>query len=235
MITYYIGREGPVHWELNRKTHILSFEGEGALPDFHPFHENLPSWMPLKEQVHEVHMGEGITHIGDYAFYPYDYGVFSKMRSRLHRIVFPFSLESIGKFAFRANNRLQYIDLRGHSELRSIEEYAFASCFQAKGVDLSGCERLGYIDRHAFWACDELSYINLERCFSLSVDILQSLRNEIPLHIPIIMPNGKVWCDESSFLSPNYKECRIYLKGTRLQDSCPYGPYTKDERNSTPA
>ena len=70
MIIYFIGQEGPVHWELNRNAHILSFKGEGALPNFHPFRGKLPAWMPLKEQVHEVRIGEGITRIGHYAFYP---------------------------------------------------------------------------------------------------------------------------------------------------------------------
>lgn len=217
-MTLYVGQEGGLRWEFRRKTHVLMIEGEGPLPDFSPFEERLPNWMSLHEQIHEIRLSEGIVGIGDYSFYPFDHGVYSSMKSKLHRVVFPSTLEFIGCSAFRANVRLQAIDLSNCTNLQSIEQHAFASCFHAKAVNLSGCVRLEHLSSLAFWACDELDYIDLEGCSSLSEETLRELRRDIPQYVPIIMPNGDISFEGSSQL-PHRKECLVLLGGKWSRDS----------------
>lgn len=216
-MTLYVGQEGGVRWEFRRKTHVLTIEGYGCLPDFSPFEEILPGWMPLHEQIHEIRLSEGITGIGDYSFYPYDHGVYSNMKSKLHRVVFPSTLEFIGQSAFRANTRLQVIDLSRCAKLQSIEQHAFASCFHAKATDLSGCARLKHLSNLSFWACDDLEYIDLEGCSGLSEKTLQEFRCNVPGYIPIIMPNGSISFEGSS-LALNQKECLVLLGGKWSQN-----------------
>ena len=217
MVIVYTGKDNHVSWEFNRKTRVLTLQGNGPIPDFDPFHGKFPKWMNLQSQVCEIHIGEGITRIGDYAFYPYDHGQYIALQSRIHRVIFPFTLESIGRCAFRANTHLHFIDLSGCSRLLSIEPLAFASCFKARGVDLSGCLRLNEISDRAFCGCDELAYINLQGCVSLNDCASQRLRKETPPHIPIVMPNGEVSCCEQS--PPGIqKELRVLLGSALIHD-----------------
>ena len=217
MVIIYTGKDSHVRWELNRKTGVLVLQGNGPVPDFDPFCGRTAGWTSLQSQAHEVHIGEGITRIGDYAFYPYDHGEFFDLQPRLHRVAFPLTLESIGRCAFRANTRLHLIDLSGRSKLRSIGPMAFASCFMAKGVDLSGCIQLSEISEGAFCGCDELAYINLQGCKSLADSVAQRLRKEVPARIPIVMPNGEVSCCEQS--PPDIqKELRIILGSAAARD-----------------
>lgn len=209
MSSIYTGRDGGICWELDRKTRLLNVQGRGAIPDYDPFCGRFPSWLPLRGQIEEARVGEGITRIGNYAFYPYDHGIYSDMRSPLRRVSFPPTLESIGRFAFRANIRLVFFDLSGLVRLEAIEDYAFASCFYARGANLSGCKRLSHVSNTAFWGCDDLSYIDLSGCTSLSDKTLHALRRDIPAHIPIIMPDGKV-CDGLSRGS-NTKKHRVLI------------------------
>lgn len=202
--------ENDIQWELDWRTGILDLKGEGPIPNFYPFLGDFPGWSPLREQVREVRVGQGITRIGTYAFYPHGYGAYANMRAPLCRVIFPPSLESIGRSGFRANAGLPFIDLRGLANLRSIGEYAFACCFGAKAADLGGCMRLEELDPRAFWGCDGLSYINLEGCVSLTDENLQALRKETPPHVPIIMPSGSVSCDGSS-LRGRDGGCRAFL------------------------
>lgn len=194
MIFVYTGRDGCVRWEMHKETHVLEFQGAGPISDFDPFDERFPGWMPLLSQIQEAHIGEGVTRIGDYAFYPYDHGHFYDLQPRLHRVTFPFTLETIGFCAFRANTHIHTIDLSNHTNLRAIDQFAFASCFKAKSVDLSGCTQLRDLSTCAFKGCDELSYLNLQGCTSLSDTTLKILRANIPRHTPIIMPDGRVNC-----------------------------------------
>ena len=221
-MTLYVGQEGGLRWEFRRNTHVLAVEGEGMLPDFNPFEGMLPNWMPLHEQIHEVRLTEGITGIGDYSFYPFDHGVYSSMRSKLLRVAFPSTLEFIGRSAFRANTRLQAINLSNCLSLQSIERHAFASCFHAKAVNLSGCSRLEHLSSLAFWACDELEYIDLKGCSSLSEKTLAELRSSTPRYIPIIMPDGDISFEGCS-LASHRRECLILLGGKWNQDT-PFHP-----------
>lgn len=221
-MTLYVGQEGRLRWEFRRKTHVLTIEGKGSVPDFRPFEERLPNWLSLHEQIHEIRLSEGIIGIGDYSFYPFDHGVYSSMKSKLHRVKFPSTLEFVGRSAFRANARLQVIDLSNCTNLQSIEQHAFASCFHAKAVNLSGCAHLEHLSSLAFWACDELDYIDLEGCSSLSEETLGKLRRDTPQYIPIIMPDGNVSFENSS-LAPHRKECLVLLGG-KWSESSPYRP-----------
>ena len=214
MTTVYVGREGRISWEFNRRTRILDLQGSGSIPSYSPFYGELPGWAALRDQFQEVRIGHGITRIGAYAFYPYDHGIYADMHAPLRRVIFPPTLESIGCSAFRANGSLPIIDLYGLPNLRSIEENAFASCFGAKAIDLGGCARLEELHPRAFWGCDDLTYIDLEDCHSLSRTTLRALRRETPPYIPIVMPDGRVWYDDA-ILDGQERECRVLLGGLR--------------------
>ena len=213
MIMSFFGWEGPFRWELHLPTRILEIEGNGALPDYSPVLGRLPRWMCFADQIREVRVGEGVTGVGLYGFYPYDHGAYGKRRPSLERAVLPSSLESIGHSAFRANTRLRSIDLGGLASLREIGPHAFSSCIRAREADLSGCANLEKVDGSAFWGCDGLAYVDLTGCFSLTDDALASLREGIPHHVPLVMPNGRILSAGDSPSGPDPMGCRILFSG----------------------
>ena len=62
-----------VKWSLDDET--LTIKGEGMMNDFeNPTNSNstLPSWNPYKKYIKHLVIEDGVTYVGDYAFYGYD-------------------------------------------------------------------------------------------------------------------------------------------------------------------
>ena len=106
-------------WKLD-DTDTLTISGSGEMPDFPANGEEAPwSGFGYRKLVVE----EGITHIGDYAFYG---------SPTLESVEFPLSLTSIGGYAFCACSELAG-ELVLPEQLESIGTYAFSSCASLTG------------------------------------------------------------------------------------------------------
>ncbi len=106
-----------------------------------------------------ITLHEGITRIGDYAFYG---------ENRFTKVVFPESLEIIGEHAFEACSALTYIDIGGKN-LELVENFAFAQCSAVEYVIFNGaiggsfsvfdgCTKI----EHAYFAGNKTQYENVE-------------------------------------------------------------------------
>lgn len=165
-------------WDSSTRT--LTISGEGAMNNYG---QSTVPYYSILTQVENVVISDGITHIGDYAFYYYQYGsyntsVYNYLTNLTSPILIPSSVESIGKYAFQNMNeqgvvfekdsRLSKIDdyafskslitsFEFPSSLKTINACAFSSCSVLSEVILP--EGLESIGEGAFTNCTNLTYV----------------------------------------------------------------------------
>ena len=153
---------------------LLTITGTGAMADYsRDYYSNnyAPWYQPEITYVTSVVIGEGVTHIGDFAFYN---------NKLLREASLPSTVESIGRYAFCDGNLLTSLDLP--ASLKTIGEYAiaysrnleevlmpegietigedaFAGCQSLKQITLP--ERLTTIGNYAFNYCTSLQSVNI--------------------------------------------------------------------------
>ena len=104
--------------------------------------------MTLNPETKEIVVPEGVTEIGEGAFYD--------AKNTLEKVVLPSSLMKIGKSAFERCEKLTEIDLPAH--LTEIAENAFLCCKELASVKLNeGLESIN----NAFSSCPALKEIKL--------------------------------------------------------------------------
>ena len=152
-------------WTFDESTGTLTISGSGEMTDYSSA-SSLP-WYDYRSSVTSVVIGEGVTSIGNRAFWKC---------SSLTDVAFPDSLETIGKYAFAYCSSLAEI---GFSDgLTEIGTYAFGNCSGLTEISLSG--NLETIGKYAFYNCSSLTEISFsgnletigtsafENCSSLS-------------------------------------------------------------------
>ena len=122
-----------ISWTLSEDG-VLTVSGTGAIKDFDPLKPD--EWLKLKsgETVKEIVICEGITEIGNYAFYKCN---------KATEIRLPKSLKSVGDFAFMGCTKITDFEFKGN--LNSIGKGAFYGCSAAKTFSLTkGVKSIGY-------------------------------------------------------------------------------------------
>lgn len=108
-----VNTDGSIIGEYDAETKTFTVTGTGAIEDYSssgsPFYA-------IRSEVEHLVIGEGITRIGNYAFY---------RGSNLQSISLPSTLESIGQNAFRQCSGLTSISSESLPNLDSIDQYAF--------------------------------------------------------------------------------------------------------------
>ncbi len=110
----------------------------------------------------QIDLHEGITKIGDYAYFAQD---------TVTNVDFPDSLTHIGKYAFRNCSGLLQIDI-GNENLEKVEEGAFANCSKAKYVIFNNAiEKSPAVFHeceftHAYYAGNKTQFENLEIAYN---------------------------------------------------------------------
>ena len=104
------GHESDVTWKLQNGT--LTISGTGTMADYSYYQA---PWNAYRDTIETVVIEDGVTSIGQYAFYAC---------TSLASITIPKSVTSIGEFAFNNCKALENIDLP--EELTKINRYAFA-------------------------------------------------------------------------------------------------------------
>ena len=97
--------------------------------------------------VAEYIIAEGVTSIGDYAFYGC---------SGLTSVTIPNSVASIGNYAFRSCSSLTSIDIP--NRVTSIGDYAFADCSSLTSVTIPNS--VTSIGSYGFWYCSALTRVD---------------------------------------------------------------------------
>jgi len=133
-------------WTLSAVTQELTISGTGAMYDF-IYTSDIP-WYPYKDYVTIVNIEEGVTNIGQAAFY---------MCTSLTRIAFPASLTSINDNAFAGC--ISLIKLTMPNTIKHIGEMSFYSCYNMTECNLSNS--IIEIPYAAFASCYALEKISI--------------------------------------------------------------------------
>ncbi|WP_293965843.1 leucine-rich repeat domain-containing protein, partial [uncultured Porphyromonas sp.] len=151
------GETGQLSWLYDPKEQTLTLSGAGAIPDY-PIAES--PWHELREHITAIVLREGVTRIGDYAFYDctaltsveipegvtqIGESAFSCCQS-LESVTIPGSVTEIGEGAFESCDSMLVLELT--SGLKRVGAFAFSECFSLRALDLP--DTVERIDRSAF-------------------------------------------------------------------------------------
>ncbi|MDR1369830.1 MAG: leucine-rich repeat protein [Dysgonamonadaceae bacterium] len=130
-------------WELSEGT--LTILGTGAMNDFG--YGGAP-WYSLRNAITTVKIEDGVTSIGDMAFYAC---------TNFKSVTIPASVERIGMYAFIYCYGLESITIPGSVE--NMELGAFSDCINLKSVTL--LDGLTSIGTYAFFGCTSLKSVTI--------------------------------------------------------------------------
>ncbi|MBQ9393725.1 MAG: leucine-rich repeat domain-containing protein [Oscillospiraceae bacterium] len=134
------GTTGTLTWRFTGGT--LTITGRGEMPDYSD--TVMPPWYDVAGQIARIRVEEGITSIGDLAFYGC---------SAAKSVSIPAAVTRIGDRAFKNCAALRYVALP--AALREIGEATFESCETLDGIRLP--EGLLTIGDYAFYRCTALT------------------------------------------------------------------------------
>ena len=135
------GYSGDLTWELTGDG-VLTFNGSGAMKNYE-YKSEMP-WYSYLSQITTVVLEDGVTSIGNYAFYG---------MPALQRIVIPESVTSIGSYAFKNSTALDGVTLP--SGLTKLGESAFYGCTSLSAIEIP--DKLYTIQPYTFKNCTALA------------------------------------------------------------------------------
>ena len=130
-------------WEFDPTTGTLTISGVGEMDHYK---ERQQPWWDYAWDITDLVIENGITTIGDHAFY---------LCGNLKNVTLPDSVIAIGKSAFYECKQLERIMLPSH--LASIGEYAFFWCSSLTGIDIPGS--VTSFGSSIFRMCDDLTHV----------------------------------------------------------------------------
>lgn len=144
------GTEGALNWTLSGN-HVLTISGTGAMGAYD--YQNRPSWEVYKDQIYSVVVEDGITTIGDRAFY---------QMTNMLEVSLPSSVATIGIEAFGQSGLVAAILPSG---VKTIGNDAFRGCGSMASVTIpEGVETVG---NNSFRGCTALKYVELPSTLKL--------------------------------------------------------------------
>ena len=136
-----------VTYSLDTETGELTISGTGAMYDYaYKDYDEVP-WYSEKSYIHEVVIKEGVTTIGNYAFYNISY---------LSSVTIPNSVTSIGKSAFSICTSLSFVSIP--NSVTSIGESAFYACTSLSSITIGNS--VTSIGDFAFGDCIALTAVH---------------------------------------------------------------------------
>lgn len=112
-------------WNLNESTKVLTISGSGAMTNFSTASPS--PWYDYRNDITSVIVQEGITTIGDYAFY---------YHSAIPSITIPNSVTTIGKYAFSSCSGATTVVIG--SRVTDIQKNAFYASKSVKSINFLG-------------------------------------------------------------------------------------------------
>ena len=146
------GEAGPVHWVL-ASDGTMTFSGEGAMPDYAALMGTDVPWADYKNDIRNVVISDGLTHIGQYAF---------SECGNLVSVNIPDGVESIADYAFAACGSLKEIVVP--STVVSLGHSVFAQCTGLVEVVLG--ENITTMGNGCFDNCHSLVNISLPKALA---------------------------------------------------------------------
>lgn len=135
-----------VTWSLDANG-VLTISGTGRMRDYSS--SNSAPWFSERLEIKEVNVSDGVTYLGDYAFY---------YCTNLQEVTLTSTLGGIGYCAFNMCTSLEQIEIP--EGVTYINSYAFSGCEALSDVELPST--LTSISSNAFDDCKSLAEIELK-------------------------------------------------------------------------
>ena len=166
-------------WEVNTDDGILKIEGSGNMYDYDDSN-NIAPWRNASNYLKELELGNGITSIGNYAFYYCDSirgelnipdgvtyigdcafaGYWNRSSNFTGELIIPNSVTSIGNNAFYYCDKFTSLTFEDNSQLETIGNNAFGSCnFTGELVIPNSVTSIG---NDAFGNCNNFTSLSFE-------------------------------------------------------------------------
>ena len=152
----YIGNCGAngsnITFSLDTETGILSIAGEGEMKDYtysnELYYADTP-WISYRNLIRQIKIDNGITHIGNYAFY--------ELSSVVETVIIPESVISIGDNAFQLCESVEGIMIP--NSVTKIGKYAFDCCMSIKSIIIP--DGVTNIENSTFFWCCSLESVTI--------------------------------------------------------------------------
>ena len=164
------GKIGSLTWTRTDKT--LTISGTGAIPDYRisPT-ENLPPWFESRNDFLQVIIGDGVSEIGNFAFFRFEKLTYVTMGnsvtsigvrafsgcSSLTSVIIPGSVTTIGNGTFSGCSSLTSITFP--NSVITIGDACFYQCENLNSVIISNS--VISIGESAFWDCEKLTSVTI--------------------------------------------------------------------------
>ncbi|MBR2889378.1 MAG: leucine-rich repeat protein, partial [Oscillospiraceae bacterium] len=176
-------REG-LEWVLDGDTGILTVAGTGAIPSYR--YSTAP-WYPYRESVRGIVVTEGITEVGERAFY---------WCTNCTSVTLPESLIAIREYGFNNLRALQSITLP--SNLKTLEFCAFSECAALTSITLP--DSVTTVGSSVFSNCPNLFSATLSAGMTT---IPSSMFFNDGKLMYVTIPEGITYIDDTAFHSTN--------------------------------
>jgi len=181
---------GDMAWVLDGDTGTLTISGTGAIPSYR-FSE--PPWYSYRESVGAIVVSEGITEVGERAFY---------WCTNCTEVTLPDSLIAIREYGFNNLRALQYITLPPKLEI--LEFCAFSECTALQTITIP--DSVHTVESSAFSNCTALKGARLGSGMTYIPDSM--FGNDAKLSGVVLPPNLKTIGD-TAFINSGLESIRI--------------------------
>ena len=137
--------DGKMHWSISAD-HVLTISGSGEMPNY-TYNATAP-WYSYRNQIESIVVENGITALGNYAFY---------CSSTATSVSLPPSLNALGKDCFYSCSELKTISIP--DGVAAIPDRCFYECSSLESIDLPGSIRT--FGESAFYYCSQLKSITI--------------------------------------------------------------------------
>jgi hypothetical protein len=156
-------------WTLSEDEKTLTISGTGEMADYS--YNTLP-WSSYRSSITTIEIGDGVTSIGDYAFYGC---------SSLTSISVPNGVTSIGDYAFSGCSNLTSVSIG--NGVKSIGKHVFSRCTRLTSITIpNNVQSIGF---SVFYGCSGLTSISIgSGVTSIADHVFYECKNLASITIP---------------------------------------------------
>ncbi len=214
-----------ISWSYDKNTKTLTLSGSGPIPDFNAS-TSVP-WYDARHSVVKLEIGNGITDIGNYAFY---------YMPELETVSFPATVTSFGKYSFAFCSTLSAITVP--DSVTSIGDSCFEGCASLKTVFVPST--VTAIGQRAFLACGaledaiimaqitEIKSLTFKNCKSLKTLCFHETQRELSSIAPDAFDGAAIGFGAAQFTASTTGAATLTVK-YEYEDGTEAAPtYTKE-------
>ena len=143
----WTGTYAGLDWDFNTSNGVFRLSGSGSMANGSQFDKT--GWLStVKAIAKSVEISNGVTSIGNYAFYQFP---------ELESVKFPETLREIGQYAFYGCSKLKQVDFP--ASLTTIGKAAFNGCNSITAIEIPSAVK--EVTQSAFGNCSSLSCVYL--------------------------------------------------------------------------